>query len=478
MIGTFFYNVQVRVRKSWDRSLAGRLVYGANSEQLTVNSSGGILLQQNSFINSLRASKILQWISHYEIFFAVLLAIAPIAPTMACAGLAAVVIIAFAVNKLIFHKTQFNFKKMSVLSWFVFAFLVLTFVYALTSLDIIGSIKVWFIYVVFISMFFIARQAIKSKKELNIACWILVSVGALVALYGVYQNFFGSNLGHAWLDQTMFTDITVRVYSTLGNPNVLGEYLLLTIPVGVGMIWYKIKFWKTYEITTWKKVVPLILLIGFVGIQLLCMIYTQSRGCWIAIAFTAFIFILFVDKRWILLFIVAIAAAPFLLPQSILDRLSSVGNMGDSSTAYRVSIWMGTLNMLQDFWLTGVGLGAAAFAKVYPFYSYSMITAPHAHNLFLETISEMGIVGLVILLGIIFSFVFMVLRKYVKISKKTANVILAVAFVAGFLGFILQGMFDYVWYNYRVFLMFWIFMGIGSKILEITKDESQITNGG
>ena len=33
--------------------------------------------------------------------------------------------------------------------------------------------------------------------------------------------------------------------------------------------------------------------------------------------------------------------------------------------------------------------------------------------------------------------------------------------IAGIFGFLLQGMFDYVWYNYRVFLIFWMIIGIG-----------------
>jgi O-antigen ligase len=168
-----------------------------------------------------------------------------------------------------------------------------------------------------------------------------------------------------------------------------------------------------------------------------------------------------------LLLVVGLIAAPFILPQSMMDRLLSIGNMGDSSTSYRVNIWMGTLNMLEHFWLTGVGLGAAAFAKVYPFYSFSMITAPHAHNIYLETMAEMGIVGLGLLISIVGAFIFEILRFFVRSKEKTRQSVIVIAFLAGMMGFMLQGVFDYVWYNYRVFLLFWIFLGIGSKICEV-----------
>lgn len=45
---------------------------------------------------------------------------------------------------------------------------------------------------------------------------------------------------------------------------------------------------------------------------------------------------------------------------------------------------MGTLAMLKDYWMCGIGPGDAAFNLVYPKYSYSGIVAPHAHNLFLQ----------------------------------------------------------------------------------------------
>ena len=61
------------------------------------------------------------------------------------------------------------------------------------------------------------------------------------------------------------------------------------------------------------------------------------------------------------------------LPKTITDRIMSIGNMGDSSTSYRVYIWYGTINMLKDFWITGIGIGESAFRGVYPIYSFNTI---------------------------------------------------------------------------------------------------------
>ena len=55
---------------------------------------------------------------------------------------------------------------------------------------------------------------------------------------------------------------------------------------------------------------------------------------------------------------------PFVLPETIINRFLSIGNMADSSTSYRVYIWLGTIAMLKDYWFCGIGPGAAAFNQV------------------------------------------------------------------------------------------------------------------
>ena len=210
--------------------------------------------------------------------------------------------------------------------------------------------------------------------------------GLLVSLYGIYQWFFGDNTGHAWLDKEMFGDIALRVYSTLENPNVLGEYLLLMIPLCSALVW------------TRKTLLSRLYYFAVLALMLLCMLLTQSRGCWLGLILAAAIFAVLTDKRLVLLAAAVLFVLPFVLPESIIARFTSIGDLTDSSTSYRLYIWLGTLNMLKDFGIYGIGLGSNAFNKIYPFYSYSTVAAPHAHNIYLQLLCETGIVGLGLLL--------------------------------------------------------------------------------
>ncbi|MGN0107731.1 MAG: O-antigen ligase family protein, partial [Hominilimicola sp.] len=242
-----------------------------------------------------------------------------------------------------------------------------------------------------------------------------------------------------------------------GNPNVLGEYLLLVLPVAaVYMLKYK---WK--ELSKWTYGAMFLVLA-------LCLVLTQSRGCWIGFMVSVMIFVTFYEGKWWGLIPLVLCILPFVLPQTIIDRLMSVGNMEDTSTSYRVYIWMGTLGMMKHYWLGGIGMGEAAFAQVYPFFSYNAIIAPHSHNLFLQLLVEAGISGLgvFIIMQIVFTKKMSVV--YRSADKKSENSMLALALASGVLGFLVQSMFDYTFYNYRVMAVFFMIMGLGMALRHIT----------
>ncbi len=403
-------------------------------------------------------SLLIKLISHFEWFVYLTIFLAPFVPTFACLALVGIAFISYLIYRIFVCNESIKVDSFA----FMLCMLLLVFgICAITSLAPKASLKIYMVYLPFIAFVFLTIRALNTKDKISTAITVFVTAGLLVSLYGIYQQFFGDNLGHAWLDDEMFEDITVRVYSTLENPNVLGEYLLLVLPLCAGMMWSS------------KKLLSKLYFGGVFCVSALCMIFTQSRGCWLGLILAAAVFIVLVDKRFILLGIAALFVLPFVLPESIITRFTSIGNLSDSSSSYRMYIWLGTINMLKDFWLYGIGLGSDAYNQVYPFYSYSNIIAPHAHNLYLQIICETGIAGLLIFV----LFIFITLKKiylgYIS-DKKGMYGIICASVIAGLLGFLLQGMFDYVWYNYRVFLIFWIFIGIGiacGRVL-IDKDSS------
>ena len=312
-----------------------------------------------------------------------------------------------------------------------------------------SSIVVWAMYFVFVTFYFAVINTVKTREMLYGLLRLFAISGALVALYGVMQYVFGWTTTNAWIDEEMFAEDTMRVYSTLANPNVLGEYLLLVLPP-------TLVFFLKDKVKSWSKWVYL----GIGGIMLICLILTQSRGCWLGFMATVAVFVTFYEGRLWGLIPLVLCAMPFILPQTIIDRLLSIGDMGDSSTSYRVFIWMGAMGILRNYFIGGIGMGEAAFAQVYPLFSYNAIVAPHAHNTFLQLLVEGGIPAFATFVAIIVLALKSAYKTYRRNEKKSGDALMVLGLGTGVVGFLVQSMFDYTFYNYRVMSVFFMVIAI------------------
>lgn len=305
----------------------------------------------------------------------------------------------------------------------------------------------------FVLYFFVVTGSISSRTQLQQVSIALVLVGIAVAGLGILQFFFHGNESVGWLDTDYF-DFSFRVYATLENPNVLGEYLLLVIPLCAALL-----------LGTNARHMRLLWSCGLL-ILIVCMALTYSRGCWLGLALEAVIFLLLYDRRTIILLLVLACLTPYLLPDSIWLRLSSIGDLSDTSTSYRVATWLGTLRILRDHWVTGIGPGSTAFQIMYPTYAIAAYESPHAHNLFLQMLCDTGITGLALFTGAIFSAV----RTLTAALNQNSRLFCS-AGLASIAGFLLQSMFDYTFYNYRVLLLFWGYLGLWALYAALPKED-------
>ena len=140
---------------------------------------------------------------------------------------------------------------------------------------------------------------------------------------------------------------------------------------------------------------------------------TYSRSGWISLMLAAFVYIWLRNKKLIPLFIALALLAIPLLPSTIITRLTSIvtsflGGSGhiDSSAQHRFALWQGVEYMIRDYGVSGIGLGPAAFASLYPLYAQPLAIdgAAHTQSLYLELILETGILGFV-------SFMWLALRS-------------------------------------------------------------------
>ncbi len=318
-----------------------------------------------------------------------------------------------------------------------------------------ASIPIAAIYTVFVASFYIIRRGIKDKTFFYTIIDSMVAVSVLVSLYGLYQMVSGQ-AATTWQDTEMFESMSGRIYSTFGNPNVFGEYLLILIPITFARL-----------IMTDKPNRKFAYIIALV-LQAASMILTYSRGCWIGLIASMGIMLMFTGRKTLALCFLGIFALPFVIPESIVERILSIGNTADSSTSYRVFIWEGTIKMLKDFWYCGIGIGTDAFNSIYPNYALNAISAPHSHNLYLHIICEMGIVG-------VFAVAVLLVQYFKHIGgagkQNPEYNPMAVGLGAAMIGYLIQGMFDNVWYNYRIYMFFFMVIALGAVLYDLSVKE-------
>lgn len=207
------------------------------------------------------------------------------------------------------------------------------------------------------------------------------------------------------------------------------------------------------------------------AIILVCLQLTYSRGAMVGIILAIGLFVILRDKRLIALGLPVALAAPFLLPVSIINRLSSIGNLQDTSSSYRVSVWQGSLKIAKEYWLSGIGPGQEAFKLVYPRYSFGAAYAHHSHNVYIQLALETGIFGLALFLLLLLVFFKMILVTFKKTEDSFVSAFM-IAAAAGMSGYLVQGLVDYIWYNNRVTLTFWVVISLGICAYKLVKTKN------
>ena len=310
---------------------------------------------------------------------------------------------------------------------------------AITSLMPASSVRVLVFNAVLFLFVFIVVNLIKEKEELGMLIYFMTASLAVTSLYGIWQY-----INHIPVDP-LLVDINFgggvgRVFSTMGNPNDFATFLLLTIPF-LGAAFFNAKNFIA------KAIVLVLAALATANLAL-----TYTRAAWIGFAAAVLIYVLLKDRRLLPLFLLlGVASVPF-MPKSVATRLASMGK--DTSSRYRINVWLSSLKMLKDYWISGIGLGPEPFRKL--FGAYTSVQLPvHSHMLYLEIWLEAGITAIASFMWFIariikkgFIFVFRSGDEYLK------NII--IAGMASLTGLLVAGLTDYVWFYPRAMNMFWI----------------------
>ncbi len=294
-------------------------------------------------------------------------------------------------------------------------------------------------------------SSVNSEKHL---CALLLSCGLGLIIccgYGFYQKFIlGIPASSSFTDLALNATMPGRVYSFFDNPNTFANVIVFFAPLMLTLTIYAPKKWT-------KVVFGLSFLMAVAALLM-----TFSRGAWLAFAASIAIVVMILRPRLIPLFVVVVIVMIPFLPDSILNRIVTIFVGGDSSINSRAYIYTAMYDLIRDYPLSGVGLGAGAVKKVADYGGYYQAHFPfvHAHSIYMEIWAESGIMAIVsFILTIFFG-----LKKGIKTVRSggASPLIKGVGAgcVGGISGAMIFGLTDYAWYYPRVMVFFWILMAV------------------
>ena len=280
-----------------------------------------------------------------------------------------------------------------------------------------------FSILIFIGMFLIITNT--PEIRINRIIVVIVSLGFSISLLGIMQKLTDTKKVY-WIVESLST----FPFGSYINRNHFAGYICMVIPLALGLLISRFRSLFLSRKRNFKGVdfqqhlfVNLLLVFAIV-IMILALLLSLSRGGILAFLFsTAAFFIIIAISRLatgnnkgikISSFMLTVLIVFFFLiwigHDTILDRLSDPA----SPTATRITLYQDTLNISSDFPIFGTGFGT--FQHIYRKYKTldDQFLYEHAHNDYLEILSDLGLVGLLIVLVGIVLFLRKILLRWIE----------------------------------------------------------------
>jgi O-antigen ligase len=288
----------------------------------------------------------------------------------------------------------------------------------------------------YIFLTLIALDRFRQSRNLNVFTQITLLSAFVVSLDGLFQFFFGFDFIR--MQQTSQIQGAIRLTASFSHPNSLAAYLAMVIPFVLGAF---------YQNRRWIYIILLPLLIFTI-------IFTYSRGAWIGLAVSLFVFASLQDRKLILALMALGLLSWFFLPDSLLDRIKDIYNLENATTKMRFELWKEAWNLFLQKPIFGHGLKTFSL----------LLEKGYAHNCYLQMLVELGLFGFLSFVSILIVFFRYVLGK----NSRGLSLGLGCAIVAS----VVHSFSDTNLYSIPIATFFWLILGVGLAICLLQKDSN------
>jgi uncharacterized membrane protein YidH (DUF202 family) len=330
-------------------------------------------------------------------------------------------------------------------------FFILAILYTFHSIDHAVSRDFFFQLVSYMAIFFLAAQ-ISSPKEAQRIGMVVVILGILTSLYGLYQYFWGfqdligkiSEVELSYpspLREEIIGRLEAgRVFSTFLLPSHFAAFLGVCIPVSTAFVLTN-KGWLRY-------------LFGLaLALQGLALYLTKSFSGWLSLILAcgcfAYIYLGYIKKvktRYLVYFLgsLILMLALIFAGLSLTRPDNPLASIENNPLVLRALNWGTTIEMIRDNPLIGKGLDT--FGLIYPSYQRSGVNVVHhSHNTYLQLGVEMGIIGALVLVWFVCWWLWRTIRFFKETKDKKLRAWIGSLMVAG-MAFFIHHAFDFEFY--------------------------------
>ena len=337
----------------------------------------------------------------------------------------------------------------------------LLFLTALLSLIVTAAFEVTVVQVtrllsgmaLFYGLLFWARQ----RDQILLLNSTLIISGVVFALLAPFIVQW--QLAKTGIVPTAVYDVFPLLFSDAVHPNIMATLMLFLFPIAFSFFMMLASKKEKKGLSKWLflSTTAACALMGIV------LILTRSRAGYLAGA-AGLIFVLYLHRKQVVATVIGLGLAILmgwlLLSGELLQTNVVTTDLGDpSSFNFRLEVWQVALQMLQDFPFTGVGMGTFndVATRLYPFPN---VSDPGAHNLFLQIGVDLGILGMIAYLSLIFLMFFLAwqAKRVFELLTDTWLWASMIGALSAMVAFVIHGFVDITVWGTRVAFVPWFMM--------------------
>jgi putative inorganic carbon (HCO3(-)) transporter len=318
-------------------------------------------------------------------------------------------------------------------------------------------------------LYLLVSNAIRTPGQLRLAIWSLLLAGAVMGAISIWQeatHSYSNDLGGlAQINSTGFnvsgtttTIVQPRLAGPVGEQNRYAQVLLVLVPLG----FFRIVHERRPSLRALAAICTFMILAG--------VLLTFSRGAFVALIAMVAVAAALRYVRWshlIAAALIAIVAMGVVTP-AYLGRMASISGAAsffgdttpnpDGAILGRVTENLAALGTFVDHPIIGVGPGQyfRAYSSLYAneLGLRHLTTDRRAHNLYLETAADLGIIGISAFLafaGATMLSLWRARRRWISIRPDMAD--LATGLWFGILGYLVSAIFLHLSYERYFFVL-------------------------